>query len=249
MNLKEVDINLVVENNYNPNVFTGQEYNLLLNSIKEFGQVIPLLVKQEENRYIIIDGEHRLKALKELNYKKVWIIVETRAFSLNQYKKLTVYMDKARGNMQKEDIFDLFENINEENIVSFFEDLGIKPDKYNDIDINKDTFSDDFDIDIKEQEKEETVFYNVTKHEKAAINNLCEILKTNIGKVIKAEFDKNIEISDDEYFFLSWSLLQRKALLNRQLKEKTFSYLIRQKPGNIEGIIKNIIDLKNNVKL
>ena len=86
-NLKLSDIEL---NNYNPNVMNDNYYNALKNNIKNDGYLQPLLINNIDNKYIIIDGEHRFKALKQLGYEKIdcWIISIPEA----EAKKLTLKM-------------------------------------------------------------------------------------------------------------------------------------------------------------
>ena len=71
MKLVEIDINRIDFNNYNPNSMTPTEYRNTIYSLKKFGQVIPILVREPiDNRYIVIDGEHRVKGMRELEYTK-----------------------------------------------------------------------------------------------------------------------------------------------------------------------------------
>lgn len=69
MEIKEIKINKIKPNNYNPNKMTEERYKELLEEIKHLGKIPkPLIIDTE---YTIIDGEHVYEAAKELNYKEV----------------------------------------------------------------------------------------------------------------------------------------------------------------------------------
>lgn len=88
--LKELKLSDIEFNDYNPNTMPDNYYIALKNNIQSNGYLQPLLINKIDDKYIIIDGEHRYKALKELGYKKVdcFIISITE----NEAKKLTLTM-------------------------------------------------------------------------------------------------------------------------------------------------------------
>lgn len=72
--LETVNIEDIHPNDWNPNIQTEFIFQKAIDSIKKFGFVDPILVRQMPGYYEIIDGEHRLKACKELSWTKVQIL-------------------------------------------------------------------------------------------------------------------------------------------------------------------------------
>ncbi len=74
-----VDIELVIPNNYNPKPdFTSTEelqleFAKIKDSIAYHGQIDPLIVREVNDKYELINGYHRWQAMKELGFEKVEI--------------------------------------------------------------------------------------------------------------------------------------------------------------------------------
>lgn len=79
-----MDINCIKSNPNNPRVIRDAKYKQLLKSIKDFPQMLNLrpLVIDENN--MVLGGNMRLKALKELGYKEVPVM---KADELNDEQK------------------------------------------------------------------------------------------------------------------------------------------------------------------
>ena len=72
VNFKEIDINLIKLNPYQPRTnFNQKDINDLSSSIKELGLIQPITVKAEIDNYELISGERRLRAFKQLNIKTI----------------------------------------------------------------------------------------------------------------------------------------------------------------------------------
>ena len=69
MEIKQIKINKIKPNNYNPNKMTEEKYKELIEEIKYLGRIPKPLILDTE--YTIIDGEHTYKASKELKLKEV----------------------------------------------------------------------------------------------------------------------------------------------------------------------------------
>lgn len=52
-----------------------QELEMLINSIKDFGLIYPIVVQEKEGTYVIIDGRNRVRALKKLGLTEANAIV------------------------------------------------------------------------------------------------------------------------------------------------------------------------------
>jgi DNA modification methylase len=74
-----VKINEVKPNPKNPRIIKDEKFNKLVKSIQEFPDMLnkrPLIVFTDtDGRYVVLGGNMRLKALKELNYKEIPIIL------------------------------------------------------------------------------------------------------------------------------------------------------------------------------
>lgn len=63
-------------NNYNPNVLDDDLYDKTVESIRKFNFVDPVTVRVvEDGRYEIIDGEHRVRAARQLNLRLIPVII------------------------------------------------------------------------------------------------------------------------------------------------------------------------------
>ncbi|WP_040214684.1 ParB/RepB/Spo0J family partition protein [Clostridium polynesiense] len=59
---------------YNRQVSKKSKYNKMYKSIKNIGQIEPILVKNYENKYIIVDGQHRFECCKNLGIPVLFYI-------------------------------------------------------------------------------------------------------------------------------------------------------------------------------
>lgn len=77
--MKLVKINEVKPNPKNPRLIKDDKFKKLVKSIQEFPDMLnkrPLIVFTDvDGKYVVLGGNMRLKALKELNYKEVPIIL------------------------------------------------------------------------------------------------------------------------------------------------------------------------------
>ena len=72
--IEKININKVFSNPVNPRLIKDFKFKKLLNSIKEFPEMLklrPIIVNSE---YGILGGNMRYKACKELGIKDIWII-------------------------------------------------------------------------------------------------------------------------------------------------------------------------------
>lgn len=101
MNVKMVNINKVVANDYNPNKVAPPEMRLLRHSIEEDGYTQPLVAyyDADNDKYIIVDGFHRYRCAKEyFDLKEVPIVVIDK--NLNDRIASTIRHNRARGTHQ-----------------------------------------------------------------------------------------------------------------------------------------------------
>ena len=84
----------IKENKYNPNEMTDSIMKHLIKEIKRVGFLQPILINKEN---IIIDGEHRWKASKELGLKEIPCIKVD--MDEKEAKLTTVNMNQIKGEL------------------------------------------------------------------------------------------------------------------------------------------------------
>ena len=101
LNVKMVDINKVVANDYNPNKVAPPEMKLLKHSIQEDGYTQPIVTYYDEtqDKYIVVDGFHRYRcAIEYFHLKKVPIVTINK--DLSNRMASTIRHNRARGTHQ-----------------------------------------------------------------------------------------------------------------------------------------------------
>ena len=101
LNVKMVDINKVVANDYNPNKVAPPEMKLLKHSIEEDGYTQPIVTyyDKEKDIYIVVDGFHRYRCAKEyFHLKEVPIVTIDK--DLSNRMASTIRHNRARGTHQ-----------------------------------------------------------------------------------------------------------------------------------------------------
>lgn len=101
LNVKMVDIDKVIANDYNPNKVAPPEMQLLKHSIEEDGYTQPIVTYYDKDRdiYIVVDGFHRYRVAKEyLNLKQIPIVTIDK--DLENRIASTIRHNRARGTHQ-----------------------------------------------------------------------------------------------------------------------------------------------------
>lgn len=101
LNVKLVDIDKVIANDYNPNKVAPPEMQLLKHSIEEDGYTQPIVTYYDKKRdiYIVVDGFHRYRVAKEfLGLKQVPIVTIDK--DLENRMASTIRHNRARGTHQ-----------------------------------------------------------------------------------------------------------------------------------------------------
>jgi ParB/RepB/Spo0J family partition protein len=101
---KLIPVGQLVPNSWNPNEMTEEEFNLLVEKIKQEGfltdiHVVPYATDDGTEKFLIIDGEHRTKAAKLLGMKEVpaKVLVEEKFKDSDVLKCLTSAQNVLRG--------------------------------------------------------------------------------------------------------------------------------------------------------
>ena len=105
LNVKMVDIDKVISNNYNPNKVAPPEMELLKHSIQMDGYTQPIVTYYDEkiDKYIIVDGFHRYRCAKEYFHLNVLPIVVINKDIKNRIAS-TIRHNRARGTHQIPDM-------------------------------------------------------------------------------------------------------------------------------------------------
>lgn len=90
-NIKKVDIDSVSPNTWNPKQPNTKEYENVKRSLEINGYAQPILVREKDGGYEIIDGQHRYLAAKELGYQKIYIY-DVGEISDEDAKAMTIWM-------------------------------------------------------------------------------------------------------------------------------------------------------------
>ena len=72
-NIKKVKIDEVEVNDYNPKAKETKEYQNVVKSLRINGLQQPIMVRELDGKYVIVDGEQRYTAAKELGFEEIYI--------------------------------------------------------------------------------------------------------------------------------------------------------------------------------
>jgi len=103
-------------NRWNPNRMTAAMYAKALESIKTYGFVDPLTVREDMTRggiepvYEIIDGEHRFRAGSDLGMTEFPCVV-VHGLTDDQARKLTVVLNELHGQADPDKMGDLLSDL------------------------------------------------------------------------------------------------------------------------------------------
>jgi len=133
-NVKWIDIDKIVANNYNPNSVATNEMKLLYTSIEHDGYTQPVVTiyDKEQHKYIIVDGFHRylvMKTYKDIRDRtdgKLPIVVLDK--DINDRMASTIRHNRARGKHSVDGmgdmVFKLLDNGWEDNQIC--QELGLE---------------------------------------------------------------------------------------------------------------------------
>ncbi len=82
--LREISPDKIHRNPDNPRLFfRPEEMDTLMGSIRRYGIQVPLTVYEEEDEFVLIDGERRWRCARKLNLKRVPALVQPKPSPLN----------------------------------------------------------------------------------------------------------------------------------------------------------------------
>ena len=109
----KVDINLCDEIELNANEMSGEDFAQLTENIEKSGlSSVPTAIKKADGRYVIISGNHRLRACKKLHYKKIGILyVNEDEITQDESIGIELYHNSLHGSPNVSILKKLFESI------------------------------------------------------------------------------------------------------------------------------------------
>ncbi len=99
MHIEEVDISMVVANDYNPNVMADDKFDMLTEDVEVEDMDQPVVVRYDadQEKYVIVDGEHRWRASQ--NAGKQTVLVSIKQWDKQEAKLRTVRRNLLRGEL------------------------------------------------------------------------------------------------------------------------------------------------------
>lgn len=109
--VKEIPVDKIIPNPYQPRkVFSINALEELSKSIKEYGVLQPVTVRQKEDGYELVAGERRLRAAKLAELKTIPAIINNMS---DQYSAVLALLE----NLQREDLNFIEESLGYENLI------------------------------------------------------------------------------------------------------------------------------------
>ena len=112
MDIKNISTDLILPNTYNPNIVPEDILAKLRAEIAQKGLTQPIIVRSSGNSYIIVDGEHRWQACKELGFKEIPCIVQE--YGDTEAKIKTLQLNYLRGSAVPIRLANLIHDLNQE---------------------------------------------------------------------------------------------------------------------------------------
>jgi hypothetical protein len=149
MAIKSISVSRIIPNQWNPNKMNEKTLTALKQSIEEFGfDLDPLLVRKVDNKFEIIDGEHRynLAVEKKVNAVDCVVIDCTNT----QAKRLTQIMNRTKGEDDPTLLNELFKSLEQElNIEEIIKGMPLETEDYTEL--------------VKHVERQSKVYFDVEK--------------------------------------------------------------------------------------
>jgi ParB/RepB/Spo0J family partition protein len=118
LSVEWVPIDSIKPNKYNPNRQDKEVFDLLKKSIQQDGFTQPVIVRRDTNE--IVDGEHRWRALKELDQSEVPVVFVD--MSDEQMRVATLRHNRARGEEDFESVVKIINEIQEMGALEWAQD-------------------------------------------------------------------------------------------------------------------------------
>ena len=181
MKPKKIAINKLKPNPNNPRTINKSKFERLKKSITEFPKMLELRPLVVDEEFIVLGGNMRLKALKELGIKETFYIQENELTP----KEKNQFIIKDNASFGDWDWDSLANEWNNKDLLEWGIDVW-QPEEEEEKEIEKDSFADQIDTYINAQVKQIVLYYNNEEYE-LALRNL-ESIRT------KESLDDNTQV-------------------------------------------------------
>jgi len=114
IDLQWIPIDLVIPNDWNPNEEDDIAFNLLQDEINQVGMISPIqVVPLDDGRYLIIGGEHRWRACKNLGHEEIpcALLTDSKWQETDLEKFATVRLNVMHGKLNPEKFMKLYKEM------------------------------------------------------------------------------------------------------------------------------------------
>jgi len=123
---KEIKLSKIIFDKNNPNKMTEKQIEALELTVDKYGFAIdPWLNKLDNGKYMVIDGEHRIKLLLKNNVKSV--MCKIFKISYPEVQMLRQIANKLRGEHDKQQDITEFKGISDAGLMTEFNNMMGKP--------------------------------------------------------------------------------------------------------------------------
>ena len=215
LQIKIIDINEISKSKYNPRLIYKQEFQDLVNSIKQFGFVEPIVVNTREHpkfkkrKLAIVGGHQRYEAAKKIGYKEVPVVFVN--LSPQKEKILNLALNKITGEFDTPKLAELLYGLVEEDKLTEEEILGFSHEEISKIldtvmDVGKDG---DFDLeDGVEKAKKTNVktgdIYKIGNHrlmcgDATKMKDIGKLMNGEVADMVFTDPPYNVGLEYQEY--------------------------------------------------
>jgi hypothetical protein len=107
-----IPIELIDNNTYNPNEMTDAMFDALAENIDDIGMVQPALVRPVKDRYEVVDGEHRVEAMRIQDYEEMpCVVINPKYVDEIKARFITMRMNNIKGKLNKEKFRNIVEEV------------------------------------------------------------------------------------------------------------------------------------------
>lgn len=130
--MEKVKLTDLKPNKWNPNEMSEIALRKLKNNIKTLGYVDIITVADFQEERVIVDGEHRWRALKELDYKEDIDVMVLKNYTEEELKLLTINLNDLKGERNERSLAEVIDSISKR-FDSFADLVAYDKEKLNDL--------------------------------------------------------------------------------------------------------------------
>ena len=116
MKIEEIKVEELIPDVLNPNEMSKKEFRALKSEIKKRGFLVPIVMREDKSKKVLIDGEHRWLAAKELKFKTVPCI-NLKDISESEARVVLVNLNRIKGKINPVGFAHLIEAVKTEDII------------------------------------------------------------------------------------------------------------------------------------